>query len=351
MYSDVGFKIFKYDANKSLFQNGQAHGEEFKKQIHELAKIREDLMLMKSPHLKDHLAPLAKEQIQSTKEYDESLLKELEGISDGADIEMEKLVILNNYTDFRDIQLPEEGCTSLFIKDQDTIAAQTWDMHSSAKNYLIILDIPEIENTPAMKVFTLTGCLGMMGVNSHGLFLGVNNINTKNAQAQIIWPAIVRRALFEKELVDMNFAITGAKVTSGHNYLIADEDIAYNLEVAPTAIDTLELKNNRIFHTNHCLSQIVKEQEIVESISSTTHAREEIVLKHIDKLKTQEDVTNLLQSHEGYPKSICSHYQSGAADPSTTCGGGVYNFKTKNFYLWRGCKEYDDNFIERELII
>ena len=48
--------------------------------------------------------------------------------------------------------------------------------------------------------------------------------------------------------------------------------------------------------------------------------------------------------HEGYPKSIGSHFQSGAQDPSMTCGGGIADFNNKGYYFWRGCPVYDKNF-------
>ena len=44
-------------------------------------------------------------------------------------------------------------------------------------------------------------------------------------------------------------------------------------------------------------------------------------------------------------KSICSHFESNAQDPSTTCGGALGSFKHNKFRFWRGCKEYDQNYI------
>ena len=45
--------------------------------------------------------------------------------------------------------------------------------------------------------------------------------------------------------------------------------------------------------------------------------------KKIDKVLDLRDMKDLLCDHEGYPRSICSHFESGSQDPSFTCGGAV----------------------------
>ena len=54
---------------------------------------------------------------------------------------------------------------------------------------------------------------------------------------------------------------------------------------------------------------------------------------------------------QNYPKSICSHYQAGGTDPSTTCGGGIYDYTESSAVFWRGCPTYDDNFIRRSFTL
>ena len=43
----------------------------------------------------------------------------------------------------------------------------------------------------------------MMGINTSKNLIGVNNINTANAQAGLIWPALVRKVLKETNLSGM----------------------------------------------------------------------------------------------------------------------------------------------------
>ena len=343
------FPYIKYEANKSAKEWGQAHGESFREGIKELVEIRKKLMLSKNPALKSELNPLAKLQYEATKKFAPEITKEIEGIAEGANIDLTEIVILNNYTDFRDIQLPDEGCSTVHVQTKDQIlSGQTWDMHGSAKRFVNVIHIPKTENSPESVVFSLIGCVGMMGINTYKNLIGVNNINTANAQAGLIWPALVRKVLKETNLSGMRQKLIEAPVTSGHNYLISSLEGGEHWEITPRLQEKVaEMKKEQsggVFHTNHCLGQKVQEEEDTSSISSTTHGRYELLGKKVPNVDSFEKLKSLLMDHEGYPKSICSHFQSGAQDPSMTCGGGIADFIHDDYYFWRGCPEYDDNF-------
>lgn len=347
--TDCNFPHITYDPAKSPTFWGKMHGEEYRQEIHELAAIRKDLMLQKNPSLHGKLDELAQQQAVATEKSYPKIYDEFKGILNGAKIALTDLIILNNYTDFRDINLPDEGCTCVGIKQKDHLSGQTWDMHSSAKNYVCTIELPG-----EYIVYSLVGCLGMMGANKHSLFLGVNNMNTQNASAGVIWPAIVRDVLSTGQYSSAKEHLTQSHPTSGHNYLLSDGVTWENWEISPqfhlssNKIDHSE-KNNSIYHTNHCLHPDAKKHEDTISRNSTTFDRYQLMQDKIDTIHIQEDLINTLQSHDNYPKSICGHFQSGAQDPSITCGGGVFNHKTKKFHLWRGCIHEDSNYRERDL--
>lgn len=352
--TDLNFPHIIYKDGASFKEWGLHHGKSFKGAIAELAAIRKDLMLKKNPSLKSKLSELAMEQFNCTKLFAPHLAQELEGIAQGAEVDLVDIVILNNYTDFRDIELPEEGCSTIHIHSQNQqVSGQTWDMHQSAKNYLCTIEIPASKEGPKMHVLSLVGCLGLMGVSDTGLFIGVNNINTENARAGLIWPALVRRTLEHPCFNSMRETLVNAPVTSGHNYLISSVGQSEHWEIAPSAKAMVGKTNDssfgKTFHTNHCLGDELKLIEQKTAQSSTTFNRYSLLEKKIGQCETYEDLINLLGDHDGHPKSICSHFASGAQDPSMTCGGGVYDHLTKRLFFWRGCKVYDDNYEEREL--
>lgn len=345
---DVSFPHIVYEGD-APYEWGKQHGETYREAIHELANIRKELMLARSPHLKDMIPEMAKIQWQETKSATYTISLELTGIQEAANISIEDLVILNNYTDFRDIHLPEEGCSTVGFNRTEQVSGQTWDMHSSAKNYVCTIERPK-----EFIVFSLVGCPGMMGINNHGLFVGVNNINTRDASPGILWPAFVRQCLEESQKYsDFSKVIKKTKFTGAHNYLLSDGQTIEHWEISPTksklASRIKKGEKGIVFHTNHCIHQDMIEIEEPLAQNSTSQNRYDILEEKTPQLETSKDLFNLLQDHTGYPKSVCGHFQSGAQDPSTTCGGGVYNHNTGKFKLWRGCPTEDENYSEREL--
>jgi isopenicillin-N N-acyltransferase-like protein len=349
--NDLSFPYIKYDPNKSYAQWGLSHGEEFRAGIKSLVEIRKELMLNKAPALKNELHPLAQAQFQQTKKVAPGLSLELESIAKGANLTLTDLIILNNYTDFRDIELSEEGCSTAYLcREKGTFAGQTWDMHESAKDYVCLIHVPEKEDRPEALLFSLVGCLGMMGINTQKLFVGVNNINTKNARTGLIWPVLIRQLMEENSFPHLKKELLDSPVTSGHNYLLCSESRGENWEITPEVsekVSSLEDgEKGEIFHTNHCLGKKTGPLEITKSLSSTTLARYKLLDKKISDIKDAKQLKELLTDHEEYPKSICSHYNTGAQDPSMTCGGGIADFQKNSFNFWRGCPIYDDNYVE-----
>ncbi len=338
--------IFQYAAGQSSEAWGRSHGEHFRKEIHELAAIRRDLMQLRNPLVGEILVKEALRQYQITKAWAPGLMAEFDGIQKGAEISLTDLVILNNYTDFRDLELPEEGCSTIAVmKKSCSLAGQTWDMHGSAKPYVIFLEIPEDETSPRQWAFSLVGCLGMAGFSANNIAVGVNNINTRNAESALIWPAMVRKMMAASKLEDCATILKTAKPTSGHAYMIASERNAQIWEVSPSLalpVATASTDEEKtIYHTNHCLSPEMKKLEILSAMSSTTLDRYHWVEKKAGEIEDMDSMLRVLTSHDGYPKSICSHYQSGVQDPSLTCGGFGVDFQNRSGIFWRGCPTYD----------
>ena len=351
MHSDQNFPIIDYDTNISNYHNGLIHGETFKDSIAELSKIRKELLLAKNPSLKNNLQHLSQKQMIESERFSKDLTDEIKGISIGSGIPIHDIVILNNYTDFRDITLPDEGCSTIHVKNySNSICGQTWDMHQSAKNYVCLINIPGSDQKAGQLYFSLVGCLGMMGVSTRKLLIGVNNLNTKNARASLIWPILIRKSLMQAaNFSELQHIVENAPVTSGHNYLLSSEKNGAMWEITPQGAEQVssmsdETNVNFIVHTNHCLGKKTKDYENPISINSTTHVRYDLLLKGAAHIKNTQDMKSLLHSHENYPKSICNHFQSGENDPSATCGGGVYNLTNEELFFWRGCVKFDQNY-------
>jgi isopenicillin-N N-acyltransferase like protein len=351
---DTGFPIIEYSPELTPRQWGQQHGEMWSEAIHELVAIRTRLMLEKNPSLSAETTQrLAHQQWEVTSQYAPELAQELLGISEGAKISNTELVILNNYTDFRDIHVPDQGCSSIYTHRQNhRIAGQTWDMHGSAKRFLCCLKIPSVSGRPACIALSLVGCVGMMGFTSRGGMVGVNNINTDGARPGTLWPTVIRKLLQASSMAEQREIIRTAPLTSGRCFLLADQAGAEFWEAMPglsERVSSLEgSESGGLFHTNHCLGAQAVQREVHEMLSSTTHQRYQLLERKLDSVTDLESAWQLLNDHEGYPRSICCNYQTNSIDPSITCGGGVGDLVSGTVRCWRGDPLHDSHFVEHQ---
>lgn len=353
--TDLGFPIIEYSASDSPQEWGRQHGETHRTGIVELIAIRTQLMREKNPRLdNENIRRLAQQQWNLTAAYDSSLTAELSGIAEGAGVSLEEIVVLNNYTDFRDIEVLDQGCSAIYVqRNNNIIAGQTWDMHRSAKNYVCCLKIPATNGQPESIAFSIVGCLGMTGYTSRGSMVGVNNLNTSGARPGVLWAAVIRRMLSAKNLEHQRHELQAASLTSGRSFLLADRrnggefwEAMPDLHERVSALATGE--DGHLFHTNHCLGEQARQRENRGAMSSTTHTRFELIERKISSVQDWQSGWDLLNDHEGYPRSICSNFQTNAQDPSVTCGGAIGDLKTGLVRMWRGDHVYDDSFVQHE---
>ena len=348
---DLGFPVIKYRHDQTAIQRGTMHGEMFREGIKELYEIRLDLMRAKNPSMtEERIEELASHQWMASEMFDRDTTMELQGICDGSGLTRTQITVLNNYTDFRDIQLDDQGCSVVYTNyDQTPVVGQTWDMHGSAKRYVCCLEIEDENQQLSQAVFSLVGCVGLMGYTAHATTVAVNNINTNKARTGVMWPVLIRKLLMQKNYESMVKTLKDVNLTAGHHYLLASPEAAAMYEVMPDLCELVEEKTGGqdgfMYHTNHCLGRAAASREVALSQTSTTHIRFNLIQKKIKAVRNYDDVLALLNDHENYPKSICSNWQSTAQDPSITCGGAIGELSSGRVQMWRGDQVHDDNFV------
>src|SRR5687767_12427758 len=82
---------------------------------------------------------------------------------------------------------------------------------------------------PAARFLSVTGCLGMAGMNSSRVAIAINNLHSTDATLGVVWPAMVRRALNEDTAAEARDVIARSPIGSGHHYFVADEKDAFSL--------------------------------------------------------------------------------------------------------------------------
>jgi isopenicillin-N N-acyltransferase-like protein len=258
----------------SARERGRAHGESFREDIRHLCEIRTSLIsaawFLKGP---EKVRERAAEHLPLLRDYDADLYEEFQGIAEGSGLSETDLLILNHYTDLRDLGLAvealEEGCTILHTRyDDEVLIGQTWDMHATAGPYVIMLYLPD----EGVWVQTVTGCMALCGMNRHGLAVAINNLVMGDARVGISWPTLVRKMLRAGSVPRAEDTLVGTRVGSGHHYLLSDRELSVAWEISGSASAvTFHGERGVYIHANHCLDA---QMGAISQISPTSTTQE-----------------------------------------------------------------------------
>lgn len=342
--------MFELRLEGSSWERGIQHGEAFRKEIHELSQIRRSLI---QPYLKDFSVRdtevLAWQQFEVLREKMPDYYTEFCGIARGANLSVSDLVILNNYTDMRDFGAPntDEGCSVFGVRSREkniSVAGQTWDMHASAAPYMLLLHIDPSNDSdePASKILTVTGGLGLAGVNEHGVTVLINNMHCSETNSEgVLWNALVRKMLCQSTASEAFEVFKESLPCSGHNYLMADPKRVINIEATGLQWEMMDnLQEEGVsFHTNHYLGALQK-FEIMKRRSKTTEARYQELDAYFRKAASDhktlgmetliEDIFN-----EKETSIVCQKTPPTAHSPAT-CGGIITDLNERKGIAFAG---------------
>ena len=345
----------------SAKERGLLHGQTWSKEIHELAKIRIELL---NSALKGWTSSKIKKLITLHLEVlqkDHELWEEFKGISEGAKISEHDLMVLNNHTDLRDFSFAQNDpelneslneCSAFALKTpQGIIAGQTWDMHGSASPYVAHLTIHKKigDKEITQEIFSLTGCLALTGINSRGLGVFINNLRSREMSIGLAWPALIRKILDQPTLQAAQECIQNNLPSGGRSFLLCDQKRAIGLEVTGKQIKSFGKisNNNFIAHTNHYLTDL-KETEDLESRSKSTFDRLEKITSLLEKTSNAKINTDkALADHlflEDQSNVLCIPVSTKNPHASATCGGMLYDFTQKKGFSFGGLYQSHDVF-------
>ena len=339
----------------SPYEMGYAHGERFR---HEIRRFTEERVRLCSSIEwtgrelpREAVIALAEACVAEHQAYAPDLMEELQGIADAADLTLAELVINNGFTDFidtiynlGDINAPArspalvaDNCTAFMAPgsrcaDGQAYFGQTWDMHASATPYVILLR-GKPNDAPDFLAFTVTGCVGMIGLNSAGIAVGVNNLMATDGQIGVTWPFVARKILRQENLDDALACLTTAKLAGAHNYMLMDGDgRGYEVEAMSTTQHVHELGDDAISHTNHCLIQ--KNLDVARERPPGSQNSSENRLRRANELLAKDDITiDDLMALTRDEVAICTRPQ-----PPThveSCGAAIMRPATGDFWsVW-----------------
>jgi isopenicillin-N N-acyltransferase-like protein len=257
------------DLSGSAEDVGRAHGRAYAAEIREYTDERVRLAgegTWSSALPREQVLALADACLPAHEAYDADLYAEMLAMAEGAGLSPAEALIVGGFTDFIDAVKaiggdppPEDSCTGALVPPDagggEPWFAQTWDMHDTATPYIVMLRT-KVGGRPEALVFTTVGCLGQIGMNEHGLCVGINNLTAADGKIGVTWPFVVRKALAQTNLDDALACVADADLAGGHNFFLLDRDgRGCSVEAMPTATHVIPLGDEPVVHTNHCLGE------------------------------------------------------------------------------------------------
>lgn len=298
---------------------------------------------------------LAQACLEAHRAYSPSLTEELEALAEAAGIDVADALVVGGFTDFvdtvygavaasrgdaRTAPAPPwaDQCTAFLVPaarsaDGAALLGQTWDMHAGAERHVIVMrGVPH--DAPAFATFTTVGCLGMIGMNEHGLAVGINNLSGADGRVGVTWPFVVREALKQRDLDAALRCVVDAPLAGAHNYLVLDASgRGANVEATATYAHVTPLERDSVVHTNHCLvdATVRRQRERDPVAQASSQARLERAGALLDRRDlTPEDLQRVTADTE----ALC--YRGGPPRYLATCGAVVMRPATRDLWAVAG---------------
>lgn len=250
------------------------------------------------------------------REFRPEYLDEMRGIAKGADVAYEEILAINCRSELYAMKqgLLQE-CSAFAVmpsasRNGHVLAGQNWDNCYGQRDCMVIVHIYQ-EDKPDVLLFTEAGFIGGKGMNSSGLSLTLNALETNFNPKGVPLHIKMRAALDSTHIAEAYENVSGPLSTVGANLIITSGDgVALSAELTPDGVDAILPENGVIVHTNHLLSPILQQKSPDNWRTwGTTFVRlcrlRELMQGHHDIDK--EYMFRVLRDHGGYPHSICYH--------------------------------------------
>ena len=267
-------RLFTFQGSHS--EIGLAIGKTFS---HQIQKTLADNVELQKTFLSFHRTAEGKRKYQKLIQLHNSrfpqYLSELKGISEGAEVSLEELFLVNLRGEYRSYvkATSNSGCSTCSVLTPDNAVFGHNEDGSPIYNDQMYLVRVEITGKPAFTALCYPGFLpgNSCGFNQEGVCFSVNSLQPKRV-AIGAGRHFIARSLFEaKNLDEAIQRVTIAGRASGFNYTIGSmkERRMVDVEVSPTNHHVFEIKGY-FFHANH----YIKLSGVDESATPSSQARQ-----------------------------------------------------------------------------
>lgn len=247
------------------YQRGRQHGGQLKIAIAETIVFYRSIFEMPEAKILQHAAYFQ----QLIQAFNPAYLEEINGIAEGADIDVRWIVALNARTEILSHKnaLVSNECTSIYFQQQ-SILGQNWDWGRALEPLTVLMAVVQPEGH-VIRMITEPGIIGKIGMNSCGLGVCLN-ILTLGKKLDGLPVHIVLRAILDcRSLDEARLLLENNSSGKASNVIVAQADRdGFDIEFCGDSHFLLEPERNYLLHTNHYLGEAINSPNSTDFASS-----------------------------------------------------------------------------------
>ena len=326
------------------YERGLSYGQQCQKEIGVSIQVYGNLFKELKGLSWEDARKISEFYLAKTRDFAPAYAEEMQGIADGAKVDLLDIAALNARTEIMFAQLEAQECTTLSLLPPATaggkvLAAQNWDFYRELRDSMVILHVHQ-EGKPNFVTVTEAGMIGGIGMNDQGIGVLLNAL-TADVSCQGIPLRTRMRAMLDSETIYEAYSLGSEKPTTvGHLVATHKDALTIAFEMDSNTVETMLPEDGFWAHTNHYVGPKMYQAHDANPRGSTYIRLQRIqaLIKESYGKITKETVMDMLRDRAGYPYALCTH--ENPKDPVTsqyvTNYGIIMDLTEGCFYLAPG---------------
>ena len=242
-----------------------------------------------------------------------SLVEEIRGLAEGADISFEESVLCQTRAEAA--RVGEGACTGFALTgdataDRQPLAGQNQDLEPEFADVAVLLRVKPTDGRPRALMFTFAGQLGYSGMNEHGVAHFANALYGFEWRLGLPHYPMKRVMLERRSVGECVELLKSHRACSAHNVVMCDgAGSVGDMEIRPEGVAVFEDDDpDWRVHTNHYLTPCFARYEdntLPDSPPRRDRMRR-LIKEHWGRINV-DTMKALLGDHDGDPAGICRH--------------------------------------------
>lgn len=356
--ADLAFPLI--DAAGSPFERGRDYGRGAAERIAVSVAIYEEPLARQGLPWSTVRA-IAGRYLPRLEAFSADLTEEIRGIAAGCERPVEDIVALNARTELLYDKalregldsLPPDGCTGAIAMpgttaDGHMLHGQNWDWLDACKHSAVVVRMTYPDGMRLL-TFVEAGILARAGMNSHGIAVTGNFLNTPSrpAEGAVPIPLVRRRVLESATLFGAVGEVLNSPRSFCNNMMISDAaGEAVDLETTPEEAFWELPEQGLLVHSNHFRTQAararVKDTGLMASPDSIYRDRRvEAHLRQRAGQVTQGDLQAAFADTYGAPRGVCRSPTPETNERAPTSTVASLIMDTTAGHMWLARAPYD----------